>query len=206
MAKREENALFIQRLIAYIIDMIIISCVSSIISYPFIDFNSYEKLVKEGDDVLEKYTNQEIDFKVYFSDSMDIEYQKSKITGFTNIITIAILVLYFIVYQIYNNGQTIGKKIMKIRIVKNGKGTLSMNNMIIRELFNSSIFVNIFIAIVALLGRNGYIYGSLIASIFQYAFIGITVFMIFFRKGGRGLADFIGATKVVMVDNKKREV
>ena len=206
MAKREERALFIQRLIAYIIDMIIISCVSSIISYSFIDFNSYEKLTKEGDKVLEKYTKQEIDFKVYFSDSMDIEYQKSKITGFTNIITIAILVFYFIVYQIYNNGQTIGKKIMKIRIIKNDNDILSMNNMIIRELFNSSIFVNIFIAIVAFFGRNSYIYGSLIASIFQYVFIGITVFMIFFRKDGRGLADFIGATKVVMIGNKEREV
>ncbi len=206
MAKKEEKALFIQRLIAYIIDMIIISCISSVLSYPFINFDSFEKLQKEEDKVLEKYSKQKIDFMVYFNDSMDIEYQKSKITGFSNIITIAILVLYFIVYQIYNNGQTIGKKIMKIKIIKNEKGTLTMNNMIVRGLFNNSIFVNIFIAIIALFGRNSYIYGSVIASIFQYAFIVITVIMIFIRKDGRGLSDFIGNTKVIMLDNKERKV
>lgn len=206
MAKKEEKALFIQRLIAYIIDMIIISCISSVLSYPFINFDSFEKLQKEENKVLEKYTNQKIDFMVYFNDSMDIEYQKSKITGFSNIITITILVLYFIVYQIYNSGQTIGKKIMKIRIVKNEKGILTMNNMIVRELFNNSIFVNIFIAIIALFGRNSYIYGSAVASIIQYAFIVITVFMIFMRKDGRGLSDFIGNTKVIMFSNNERKV
>lgn len=206
MAKKEEKALFVQRLIAYIIDMIIISCISSVLSYPFINFDSFEKLQKEENKVLEKYTNQKIDFMVYFNDSMDIEYQKSKITGFSNIITITILVLYFIVYQIYNSGQTIGKKIMKIRIVKNGKGILTMNNMIVRELFNNSIFVNIFIAIIALFGRNSYIYGSVVASIIQYAFIVITVFMIFMRKDGRGLSDFIGNTKVIMFSNNERKV
>ena len=49
---------------------------------------------------------------------MDNSYQLSKETGLTNIVTIVVYVLYFIVYQMYMNGQTIGKRIMKIRVVK----------------------------------------------------------------------------------------
>ena len=57
---------------------------------------------------------------------MDNSYQLSKETGLTNIVTIVVYVLYFIVYQMYMNGQTIGKRIMKIRVVKNEDGTFTM--------------------------------------------------------------------------------
>lgn len=105
----DENnkAYFLQRLLAYVLDMTIVVLVSTLISYPFISTKTVDKLNKQSSEILEKYQNQEISAKTYFNQSMDNSYQLSKETGLTNIVTIVVYVLYFIVYQMYMNGQTI---------------------------------------------------------------------------------------------------
>jgi uncharacterized RDD family membrane protein YckC len=195
----DENnkAYFLQRLLAYVFDMTIVVLVSTLISYPFISTKAVDKLNKQSSEILEKYQNQEISAKTYFNQSMDNSYQLSKETGLTNIVTIVVYVLYFIVYQMYMNGQTIGKRIMKIRIVKNKDGTLSMNDMLVRGLINNYILANILIAIFVLINRNTYVYGSSIVQIIQYAILIASIFMIIIRKDGRSVADLICGTKVV---------
>lgn len=195
----DENnkAYFLQRLLAYVLDMTIVVLVSTLISYPFISTKAVDKLNKQSSEILQKYQNQEISAKTYFNQSMDNSYQLSKETGLTNIVTIVVYVLYFIVYQMYMNGQTIGKRIMKIRIVKNKDGTLSMNDMLIRGLINNYILSNILIAIFVLINRNTYVYGSSIVQIIQYAILIASIFMIIIRKDGRSVADLICGTKVV---------
>ena len=47
--------------------------------------------------------NSDENNKAYFNQSMDNSYQLSKETGLTNIVTIVVYVLYFIVYQMYMN-------------------------------------------------------------------------------------------------------
>lgn len=195
----DENnkAYFLQRLLAYVLDMTIVVLVSTLISYPFISTKAVDKLNKQSSEILEKYQNQEISAKTYFNQSMDNSYQLSKETGLTNIVTIVVYVLYFIVYQMYMNGQTIRKRIMKIRIVKNKDGTLSMNDMLVRGLINNYILANILIAIFVLINRNTYVYGSSIVQIIQYAILIASIFMIIIRKDGRSVADLICGTKVV---------
>lgn len=195
----DENnkAYFLQRLLAYVLDMTIVVLVSTLISYPFISTKAVDKLNKQSSEILEKYQNQEISAKTYFNQNMDNSYQLSKETGLTNIVTIVVYVLYFIVYQMYMNGQTIGKRIMKIRVVKNEDGTLSMNDMLIRGLINNYILANILIAIFVLINRNTYVYGSSIVQIIQYAILIASIFMIIIRKDGRSVADLICGTKVV---------
>ena len=195
----DENnkAYFLQRLLAYVLDMTIVVLVSTLISYPFISTKAVDKLNKQSSEILEKYQNQEISAKTYFNQNMDNSYQLSKETGLTNIVTIVVYVLYFIVYQMYMNGQTIGKRIMKIRIVKNKDGTLSMNDMLVRGLINNYILANILIAIFVLINRNTYVYGSSIVQIIQYAILIASIFMIIIRKDGRSVADLICGTKVV---------
>lgn len=195
----DENnkAYFLQRLLAYVLDMTIVVLVSTLISYQFISTKTVDKLNKQSSEILEKYQNQEISAKTYFNQSMDNSYQLSKETGLTNIVTIVVYVLYFIVYQMYMNGQTIGKRIMKIRVVKNKDGTLSMNDMLIRGLINNYILANILIAIFVLINRNTYVYGSSIVQIIQYAILIASIFMIIIRKDGRSVADLICGTKVV---------
>lgn len=207
MKKKEKagKAYFVQRLAAYLIDMIIISVIAALVTLPFTNGSTLKKLDEQSKEVMENYVNQKIDLGTYFIQSMDLGFERSKAVGFSNVITIIILVLYFIVFQIYNNGQTLGKKIMKIKIIKNDGSNLSMNDMIIRELINNFILADILVAIVILLGKDIYFYGTMGIELIQYIVLIVTVIMIINRKDGRGLADLLVNTKVVNFDDVVKE-
>ena len=117
----DKNASFVQRLGAYLIDMFLILLISSIVTMPFTSSNNYEKLSEETNKVVEEYTNGKIDMNTYMNRVSSISYDMARETGLSSIIMIAVYVLYFIVYQYYNKGQPVGKKLMKIRIVLSRK-------------------------------------------------------------------------------------
>ena len=51
--KKQEKALFIQRLGAYLIDIVIVSFVATLISMPFIDSKKEEKQQKQVQEIME---------------------------------------------------------------------------------------------------------------------------------------------------------
>ncbi len=201
----KNKAYFVQRLAAYIVDIMLISVISSLLAYPFTNNSTVKKLGEQSAEVIQNYINQKIDTTTYLSQSIDLSYEQTKAIGFSNIITIIILVLYFIVFQIYQEGQTLGKKLMKIKIIKNDHSSLTMNNMIARELINNFILADILIAIVTLFGKNAYFYGSSIIEVIQYLIVIITMFMIIIRKDGRGVADCIVGTRVISLNQEVME-
>jgi len=156
-----------------------------------------EKLNEQSTAIMEKYTKQEIDAQTYINQSMDNSYQIYRETGLSTVITIVIYVLYFIVLQNYMKGQTIGKRFMKIKIVKNDNSELTMNDMILRNLINNFILADILRAILVLISKNAYFYGSMIVEVIQYSILIASIFMIIIRKDGRSVADFIAGTKVI---------
>jgi len=192
-----ERAYFLQRLLAYFVDIIIVVTISTLISYPFTSNKSVEKLNEQSTEIMEKYTKQEIDAQTYINQSMDNSYQIYRETGLSTVITIVIYVLYFIVFQTYMKGQTIGKRFMKIKIVKNDNSELTMNDMILRNLINNFILADILRAILVLISKNAYFYGSMIVEVIQYSILIASIFMIIIRKDGRSVADFIAGTKVI---------
>lgn len=201
----KNKAYFVQRLAAYIVDIMLISVISSLLTYPFTTNDTVKKLNEQSVEVVQSYIDQKIDITKYLSQSLDLSYEQAKATGFANIIAIVILVLYFIVFQIYHDGQTLGKRLMKIRIVKNDGSSLTMNNMIIRQLINHFILADILVAIITLFGRNFYVYGSIVVEVVQYIIIIATLFMIIIRKDGRGIADCIAGTKVINIGQEVKE-
>ena len=60
--EKEENekALFIQRFVAFLIDIILVGFVASLISVPFIDIEKTEKYQEQLTGVIEKLQNNEI--------------------------------------------------------------------------------------------------------------------------------------------------
>lgn len=193
----DERAYFLQRLLAYFVDIIIVVTISTLISYPFTSNKSVEKLNEQSTEIMEKYTKQEIDAQTYINQSMDNSYQIYRETGLSTVITIVIYVLYFIVFQTYMKGQTVGKRFMKIKIVKNDNSELTMNDMILRNLINNFILADILIAILVLISKNAYFYGSMVVEVIQYSILIASIFMIIIRKDGRSVADFIAGTKVI---------
>ena len=198
MKAKGEKALFVQRFIAFLLDIFILSSIASLISYPFLDAKSIDKLNKNSSEEIEKYTTGEIDMDTYVDEVKGISYQLSQKQGVVSLVTLFLAVLYFIVYQYYNNGQTIGKKLMKIKVVSSTDKEITMNSFIFRSLIVNSILVDmISFAIVIFGNETVYFYGVAICGIIKYTLLLICGFMVMWSKSGLGLHDRIAHTTVV---------
>lgn len=203
MSKVKENefekAYFVSRFVAFLLDILIVGFVASILTLPF-QTESVQKLNNEAMDASKSYINQEISSTVYINKSIDINYQLAKATGISKVITILIYVIYFIVIQKKMNGQTIGKKIMKIKVIKDEKEELTTNDFLFRSLINNSIFCNILIVIFALINKNVCFYGTSIVQLIHTLVVLISAFMVIIRKDGKTIADLVAKTKVVKME------
>ncbi len=198
MKAKDEKALFVQRFIAFLLDIFILSSIASLISYPFLDTKSIDKLNKNSTEVIEKYNSGKIDMDTYVAEVKGISYQLSKKQGIVSLMTLFLSVLYFIVYQYYNNGQTIGKKLMKIKVVSSTDKEITINSFIFRSLIVNSILVDmISFAIVIFGNETAYFYGVAICGIINYTLLLICGFMVMWNKSGMGLHDKIAHTTVV---------
>lgn len=192
------KANFFPRFIAYIIDILLVSIISTGILLVLPKSNNYDKYLEEFKQIQFEYLEEKINYQEYSNRIKDVTYDLDYSNVFSIIIEVTLIILYFIVFQFYNKGQTLGKKLMKLRVVSVDDNQLSLNQMACRSLVINSILVNLLVlASLLFLGRNYYYYASYTL---QYITIGIEliiVFMILFRRDGRGLHDVITKTKVI---------
>ena len=196
-----EKALFVQRFLAFLLDIVLVSVVASFISYPFLDMDSIQKLNESSVEVMENYTNGKIDEKEYFNESSTISYELARKQGVNTLVIIYLNILYFVVYQIKNNGQTLGKQILKIRVVDSSNRDLSMNQMIFRALIINSILLDmISFGVLIFANQSSYFYGVSFLAFIQFCILSVSTFMIMFGKDRRGLHDLVAHTDVVRCD------
>ena len=200
------KAMFSQRVLAFLIDLVFLSMITSLITM-FIPVNdTATKLYEEQNRVLEGYVEGTVSMEEYVNQMVDISYDISRQTVIISIVAIVISLLYYVVYPCYNNGQTFGKKLMKIKLVKTNDKELTMNDLLIRSMINNSILVNIInVALVLFLGKNLYLSTSSFVSIIQYLVLTISLIMIAFTKNAQGLHDKAVHTEVVQADTVKED-
>lgn len=156
------------------------------------------KLTKSNyDKLLDKVYD---DFKKIYKDSY---YKINKYSTMYNIVYIVVLILYFVGFNVWTDGQTFGKKIFGLRIVNNKDSKkLTWVNYLIRTF----VLYNLFYYFALLLGPYfldvdgfynwGYVWGN----IRNYLEIFILV-MIIFRVDNRGIHDLLAGTKVISGDS-----
>lgn len=208
MAKKKkkvyEHALFSQRLLAFFIDMIIVFFLSTIAIIPVTNSDSLEKLTGQNTDVMNQYLEQKIDATTYMSQSMDISYEIAKQSGLATIITIFVYILYYVVFQFYKEGQTLGKRVMKIRVIPKDREELSLNQLLFRAGVINSILMNILILLFTIFAsKDIYTGGVLIFSALQYIVIFISAIMVMYRRDHSGLHDLLSHTEVVRCEVKE---
>ena len=201
------KAMFSQRVLAFLIDLVLLSMITSLITM-FIPMNdTATELYEEQNRVLEDYVAGNVPMEEYVNQMIDLGYDISKQTVIISIVGVVISLLYYVVYPCYNNGQTFGKKLMKIKIKKTNDKELSMNDLLIRSMINNSILVNIItIALVLFLSKDLYLSMSSLLSSVQSLVLIISLIMIAFTKNAQGLHDKVVHTEVVMVDTVKEDV
>lgn len=195
---KNDKPYFFPRLVAYIIDVTLVSIVCSGILFLFPKNENYSKYLKEYQEVQTNFIDNKIEADEYIHKVADITYDIDYSNVLSMIAEVVLLILYFIVFQFYNKGQTFGKKLMKLRVVNNNGNELTLNQVTCRALIIDSILINLFmIAALLFSGRNYYYYASLSLQILSGIIIFVTLMMIFFRKDGRGLHDVVTGTKVI---------
>ena len=198
MKSNTKNAVFLQRLVAYLIDAFIITIVISLIAAPFINSDAIQKINSDLLELVNQLQNNELSYLTYVKEVSVLELQLAKLNGVTTIVTLFVSILYFVVFQIYNGGQTIGKQILKIKVISNN-GDLTMNQMIVRSLLINTILLNmiLLIAITFISDPMQYLYVFGSFESIQYLFVIVTVLMVMFRKNHVSLHDLITNTRVV---------
>lgn len=189
------------RILAYLIDAIIIGTLISLVVMCLPTEKKVTELQKELTEVQQSYLNKNIEESEYIEKTKDISYKLDYQNVPATVISITLYVLYFVVLQKYNNGQTLGKKFMKIKIISNNESELTLNNYLYRTLLLNGLLINIInLCLVLFLDKNSYFFVSLSLQLLQIVLLLVTMFMVLFKQDGRGLHDMVANTKVVMED------
>lgn len=208
-----------KRLAAFIIDFFIVVFISSTLSglsylNPYI--SDYNKCQLELNDLMIEY--QSIVMKTESKDSFvsainfvnDKMVPKLVVAEKYNVFNLLWYVLIFLLYNVlfayFNNGQTLGKKLFKLRVVNKGEDKVTFGRLLLKNSFNgSSLYYGIIlVAIVRILTacvmNEGLFlvifYGIIMTSLLFEISLLVTLFT---SKGSRLTSDMIARTEVIEV-------
>ena len=192
----------LKRIVAYIIDYLLITLVSTALVYiTFINprYDEYLEASKEYNAVAEQYYSKEITAKEFSEQINDLSYELNS-TGYVYTIgNIIIIFLYFGVFVYFTKGQTLGKRIMGIKIVSIKKKDLTFYHYFIRAFILNGVILNLCTLIAICFKESTYLKIYSAASNFDLILMIILFLMILFWKNGRGLHDILAGTKVIDV-------
>ena len=106
-----------------------------IISLVTINLNINNKYNEEIIDLTSKYTNNEIAYNEMLKEYTKLTYQNQEDNYIYFSIECIITIGYFIVFQALNKGQTIGKKLLKIKVLNNDDSEVKLKGILLRSLF-----------------------------------------------------------------------
>ena len=202
--------LVFKRVGAYIIDILIVSIISALLSnigsinYQLDKYvKTYEKIVS----TTEKYENKEITEEEYTDKVESLTYTLDKNSTITSIISIACLIGYFGIFQFSQNGRTVGKRVFKLQVKKYNEGNLNIGNYLLRVLILNNVLFNIVrIIFIYTMSKSLYMksYGYL--SNVQLIFQLLIIVSMFMSKENRGIHDLIAGTKVIDLKAKDENV
>ena len=207
--KKEVKALFSQRFVAFMIDLFLVSALTTLVT-TFIPTNgTIDKLYDQQTKIIENYTSQKITMEEYVNQLVDISYDIAKQTGIATLVGIAISLLYYVLYVYKNDGQTIGKKMMKIKIKKKNDDQLTMNDLLFRTMILQGTLVSIIgFCTILFLDKDTCLATNSLLNLVQYSILLVSFFLIAFTKEKQGLHDKLVGTIVVCtntVENKEEE-
>ena len=191
---------FSRRLMAFLIDMVIVLTVSTGLNLVIPKSHNTVVLESELTDLRSEYLKGEIDTSVYIhryatiQKSLDQEYIPS------NILNLIILFGYFILLPYYWNGKTIGKRLLKIRVVKKeAKEKVTLNDYLLRTLIINGVDCFLLsMCIVFLVSDFQYFVMTTICGIVQFLLVIISGFMVIYRHDKKGVHDLISGTQVII--------
>ena len=176
----------------------------------FVDYKYAEKITEKYDDKeltekeykeLVKEINKDFD-----NVAKDYVYLLNKNNKVNRIATLVLTLLYFGILQFLLKGQTIGKRLLKIKVVSATKKKINVLTYILRSLIVNDVFLNT-IATVFLFTATKQVYttaNGIIETLVSICEV-LIIFTVMTHPTGRGFHDLLCNTKVVSSETKKEE-
>ena len=180
----------------------------------------YDELLKldiYNDILIEKYEDNKLSKGEYKEISNKINedtqsltkeynYKLGKISILDSIITLLTTLLYFGIIQYFLKGQTIGKKLLNLKVVSASKKEINVINYILRSLIINNVLLNtIGIIFLAYSSKKIYLKADSILSMLVSIVEAITIFLVMTREDKRGLHDLLFNTKVIEVSKETEQ-
>ena len=181
-----------KRVLAYLIDFIMLLIITSIISN-LLTGNQLNLLNIKSTELMEQLFRNEINMTAYINHYSVIFSEMDKHKLIINIITLIYMILYFIVLPYISKGKTLGKKILKIKI---NKKNIKIKDYIIRSfIINGTLYLLLLIILNIILPPVSYFITVTFLSIIQIIMVITSYFMILYK--GKGLEDILTSSSVI---------
>ena len=197
---KSDKPMFIARCIAFLFDAFLVLLLSTFIATPFVNSEKIISLADDSRELIEKYQKKEITENEYVVEVSNLEYQIATNMELVTLVGIFIGLLYYVVLPIYNNGQTLGKKIMKMKIIST-LGDLNANQLVFRCFVANSILLNL-ISVLFIMFASRDVYTTCVEmfTFAQYIIIAISIMNVIVSKNGLAIHDALVHTKVVKMN------
>jgi len=188
---------FKSRILAYIVDMFIITIILTLLSSFIPERKNYENLLKEAENNAQLFVDMEIDMQTFINKEAEIQHDIDKENMMFNIMQAMVIIGYFIILPMCYNGKTIGKKLCKIKIVSDSD-ELSYNSLIIRSIFINGLgYLLLSMALVYILPSMAYFIATTIIGSIESILLIISLVMMIRREDHKTVHDLISGTKVI---------
>ena len=191
-----------KRIIAFVIDIVIVSLVVSLINLLPLDpyKDKYKDAYEKYNEVVQKSAEDEKND--YKNEIIELNYEVYKYRTYSSMFSATALILYFGVLPLVMNGQTLGKKIMKLRVVSNNEKKLNFWKYLIRIVILNNIWLSLInVGAVYVVSGVKFYYVTYVISMLSSLIYMLNLIMVMFRKDNRGLHDMVAGTKVIEVSN-----
>lgn len=180
---------------AYIIDYIIIVFISSLFARITILNPNLEKY----NDLYQEYMTSISEKKdLSTTDLTGMSYDLSKAGVNSAIINLVVSTLYFVGFQYINKGKTIGKRLLKIKIVGEGEDKPKFYQVLLHSIIINSLVTSLVsIILIITLSKNDYLTYNQIVQFIDLGLVFLSIGFMIFRKDGKGVHDLLAKTNVV---------
>ena len=175
--------------------------------------NNYTNIFK--DNYKEELSNEDYDKinkkidKLYNNTYKENYYKMEKNSIMYNIIYLVVVILYFVGFNKYTNGQTLGKKLMRLKVVNNNDSNKDVPvwSYIVRLiiLYQPILYITKLIG-VSFMDISIYYTVTNYVYTFQSYLEMIVIATMSIRIDGRGLQDMLAKTRVVLYDRNGNEI
>jgi uncharacterized RDD family membrane protein YckC len=183
-----------KRLKAYLIDISILAIILFTISL-ILPNQGMARLSNYFSELNELFIKGDITLLTYLKEYSLVVHKIDLSNVTLSIINSFFIIVYFVLYPFYKNGQTIGQKFMSIKIISENNNRPSVQSLMIRNLIINGLgYMIISLSLLYLIPKMFYFLVISILGIIQLMIVIRCCFMIIYKEDKKGLQDVISKT------------